>query len=411
MSSFNPLYPLSWLSEAIDNGEGMPWYHWANLTFQIGPFWMVVYLVFALYSVNYYFCWATLMHLHDTQFGYSYDRSQRAWQIGLAIMIVSTIFKAMWFASWIFALVHTWYCSRTWKPSSSSPKTIMQADPHLGPQVQYFEGHRPRMCPKGCRWDRPDGSQSSDLTDRVYHCTTLHRCLPCYDHFCTFIRVAVYLHTLKSYINFCFWIALDSLFTLIISVIALCFGHPASIAPYLATVLVVGIIIFLLGAQITRHQMSTLGMRNITWAESKIREKGGDPWFLAFKVRTHGTEGEWVLRLRSFDSNPWDLGTRENLRHTLGPWWQWPLFWIQPERVSRYGNYAGWDLPFENEVLEARNVLIGFTGVSTGDNGPSAIQVEGPARRRQNRSSNTSRRSQQRSSGGPATHAGTASHS
>ncbi|KAI0394761.1 hypothetical protein F5Y17DRAFT_457673 [Xylariaceae sp. FL0594] len=147
-----------------------------------------------------------------------------------------------------------------------------------------------------------------------------------------------------------------------------------------------------------------MAWRNEVNPEHRMRKKGETPWCLAFKARTHGPDGEWVLRLQQFAPNPWNLRPRENMRQALGKWWQWPLFWIQPERVSRYGNYAGWDLPFSNQVLRTRDGYISTTSGTIERPTPAATRAAGQARRRHDRSSNISRRSQHRSSGGSMAH-------
>jgi hypothetical protein len=114
----------------------------------------------------------------------------------------------------------TWVWSRKFKPPTApSKKTIMQVDTRLlgiyGDVVAfhngmwpllrilkdtenantYGEAPDPRVCPKGCRFEKkngdPDGTHQW-LSDRVYHCTNLGRCLPVYDHYCKYIRAAVY---------------------------------------------------------------------------------------------------------------------------------------------------------------------------------------------------------------------------
>ncbi|KAI0473741.1 hypothetical protein GGR56DRAFT_696265 [Xylariaceae sp. FL0804] len=105
---------------------------------------------------------------------------------------------------------------------------------------------------------------------------------------------------------------------------------------------------------------------------------------------------------------------------TLGQhWWQWPLFWIQPERVVRYGDYPGdRDLPFNREVLRVQSEILmdfgdgprnseavaAFEGVTVDRiRPPSAAHVQGAGRRQQLRLG-ASRRVQQRSSGVSSAH-------
>lgn len=110
--------------------------------------------------------------------------------------------------------------------------------------------------------------------------------------------------------------------------------------------------------------------------------------------------GETRLHINQFDGkHPWDLGTAENLRQVFGHWWQWPFFWWQPERVSRYGRYADRDLPYADWVTRYRTdfLMPPLTHVTIDESGASSRHEQEP-RRRQQRSSASSRRSQQHSS-------------
>jgi len=73
--------------------------------------------------------------------------------------------------------------------------------------------------------------------------------LPVYDHYCKYIRAAVYLNTLKAYMSLNFWVSLDTLFTLVVSIVALASGHAISIAPYVVTVLATAILIFVIALE------------------------------------------------------------------------------------------------------------------------------------------------------------------
>ncbi|KAI1809724.1 hypothetical protein GGS20DRAFT_580453 [Poronia punctata] len=326
----------------------------------------IVYRInLSLFSVNYRYAWAQLMAPYAAEFGFDFKNLKRGWNTGLALFIASVILKVMWFGSWIVGLLYTFRWSRAYRPPTKpQKKTIMQVDPrHMathGDVIAYDEGtfhgshtvgFLPRPCVYKCRWalrSDPDYRNPEHFQtwsgDRTYHCSYLARCLPCYDHFCKFLRVAVYLDTMKSYFCLQLWLLLDTLFTISVSIASLSTSnHWISLIGFYATVLVTGVVICYLAVDNLLWNIRRLLWKNKLGAETRFGWAGDDAWALAFKVRTHGPEGEWVLHFHKFEENPWDLGPRENLRHVLGPWWQWPFFWIQPPRVSRYGHYAGWE--------------------------------------------------------------------
>lgn len=117
------------------------------------------------------------------------------------------------------------------------------------------------------------------------------------------------------------------------------------------------------------------------------------------------SRGNTRLHLASFQGkNPWDLGIEENLRQVFGrQLWQWFLFWWQPERVSRYGQYGDRDLPYADFVVRHRTQLLmtPLTHVAIDDGFRVASPTHGQAsttRRRQQRSSAASHSSLQHSS-------------
>ncbi|KAI3320883.1 hypothetical protein HD806DRAFT_524542 [Xylariaceae sp. AK1471] len=311
-----------------------------HLALYVGSAWILFFFFLSLYSVIYRFCWLQVMAPYRTS-GYDFLVTGTDWRIGLGLLIASVVIKVLWLSSWLYALAYTWYWSRYWKPPSSSPRTIMQAACNLPPEIPFFEGRRPRNCPRGCLWPGPDGQDISDITDRVYHCGRLNRCLPCYDHFCPWIQVAVYSHTTKAYLSFIFWLILDCLLTIGVIAYSLSSGHLRFNTTLGTTVLLMTAIFLQLADSTFRFQHRFLARKNMTGAEQGMSARGSNPYVLAFKVREHGPEGDWILKVCPFDDNPWDLGTQENLRQTLGEWWQWPLFWIHPPRVTRYGTFAG----------------------------------------------------------------------
>ncbi|KAI1073658.1 hypothetical protein F5B20DRAFT_498080 [Whalleya microplaca] len=312
---------------------------------------------------------------------------------------MSVFIKAVWLGAWVQCLVITWFCDRKWRPPNSPSKNIMQADPEVGWDargdasnfmwIPYEEGRRLRKCPFGCNFG---------LSDRVYHCSRLRRCLPVYDHFCDYLKVAVYLRTIKPYLYVLLFLALDSVFSSAISLFAVA-RYKVLYVPFAGSVIMGAIMVVMVLIMCTMRKFYLLLFRNSVVIESKYCNQLRRFHF-AFK---YNEGGEWRLRLSTFDGqDPWDLGTVENLHHVLGRhWWQWLLFWWQPERVSRYGRYAGQDLPFADFINTYRSDLLmaPFNSVAVVDDfGLSSIHEQGSSSRQQSRPSVNSRREQQRSS-------------
>ncbi|RYP71957.1 hypothetical protein DL769_004562 [Monosporascus sp. CRB-8-3] len=294
------------------------------------PFLMVFFLVLSSWANLYQLCWLRLINPSDKSFDlglvFAGDRT-----VGFPLLIMSTLLKATWFGAWVQILVITWFVDRKWKPPRSS-RNIMQLDASVwydamessrGWWIPYDEERRPRQCiHPACK---------ARLSDRVYHCTRLGRDLPLYDHYCTFLKAAVYLRTIKAYLS-----------------------------------VILGAILAML--------------------------RGVPSWILGFK---YDERGETRLHLQRFEGrHPWDLGISENLHQVLGRhWWQWFFFWWQPERVSRYGKYAGRDLPYADWVIRYRTDLLMAPLVHVAiDDGPGASPSHGQARvhRRLQRSTRSS---------------------
>ncbi|KAH9900250.1 hypothetical protein F4778DRAFT_166989 [Xylariomycetidae sp. FL2044] len=368
----------------------------------LGPLWLLAYLALSVYVVDYGLSYQHLISSPSNDLGFGNPTSDsKAVTAGFVFIIISTILKVTWFGAWIQCLVITWCCDRKWKSPSPS-KIIMQADDTAwglasgGILFPYHEGHLPRKCPKGC----PFG-----LSDRVYHCTHLGRCLPLYDHYCSYLKVAVYLRTIKPYMYAILFLPLDAIFSISVSIAALV-QYKVILAHHVGLLIMGAIMIALAAFNHTVAQFNRLGMRNVTTPETNQHQL-----HLAFKINQGG---QWQLHLFTFHhKRPWDIGTSENLHQLFGKhWWQWFFFFCSPERVSRYGNYHGSDLPYAQFVHDHRTSLLMplLSSIAVkAEPGPSSIHEQEPSplqheltsitRREQQRSAVSSRRSQHRSSG------------
>ncbi|KAI1320984.1 hypothetical protein F5Y16DRAFT_405407 [Xylariaceae sp. FL0255] len=136
-----------------------------------------------------------------------------------------------------------------------------------------------------------------------------------------------------------------------------------SIAFVAAPVFLFGVSIVFVAALLIHNSMNRLCYRNrLDYENMKVtlarQNNVKGPWTLVFR---NPVANGVLFQEKSFNTNPWDLGTRENLRQTLGnKRWQWPIFWIKPQRVKKYGRLCTCDLPFSEEVSDAQRQLYGL---------------------------------------------------
>ncbi|PSR84263.1 hypothetical protein BD289DRAFT_482860 [Coniella lustricola] len=148
--------------------------------------------------------------------------------VAIAMMVVFTFVRLMWSTSYYIALKGSLNAS----PRVLGPRSIMQSSREwaigLEPDWPANESGRPRFCRK---------DHSYPLSDRTYHCSQIGKRallgpseavrvhLPVYDHYCTWLRVAVFLDTIKPYLLTMFYLVLDTLITLCSSLYFLTLKH------------------------------------------------------------------------------------------------------------------------------------------------------------------------------------------
>lgn len=257
---------------------------WVNLS----PLWITLFLLGTTWANLYHFCWCVLINPSpEPHFGQDAGLEFEPpvnFPLGLSILVISAFLKAVWLGAWVQALVITWFCDRKWRSPTSS-KNIMQVDPSIwdrrnpsdrGYWIPYDAGEsclqpfislsylltvcidrRPRVCNLvgGCRLR---------MSDRVYHCTRLDRCLPVYDHFCDFIQVAVYLRTMKAYLFVLVFLPLDASFSIAISIYALTRNHRVDIA---VTAILAACLVIFTTVRFTYDKLWLLACKNIVSAE------------------------------------------------------------------------------------------------------------------------------------------------
>ncbi|RYP36708.1 hypothetical protein DL767_003270 [Monosporascus sp. MG133] len=363
--------------------------------FSFSHIWIVLFLVFSAFSNLYYFCWLQLISSAPASL-FTPDPTLASDRVlGLSLFVISAFLKATWVGAWVQTLVITWFCDRKWRPPRSS-KNIMQVEPsnwndaresEKGPWIPYDQDRRPR---RGEVW----GGCNLRISDRVYHCTRLGRCLPVYDHYCDFIKAAVYLRTIKAYLFVLVFLSLDAVFSIAIAIYALA-RYQLRFAPFAISVIVAALVVIGGVAYFTWDKIWLLACKNCNRVDPE--------WHLVFK---YDHNGQTRLHIQKFHGkHPWDLGIWENLHQVFGRyWWQWLFFWWQPERVSRYGRYADRDLPYADWVTRYRTdfLMAPLINVAVDAPGASPSHGQAPPHRQQQQ---VNRREQQRSSGSSAHHA------
>ncbi|EMR66896.1 hypothetical protein UCREL1_6102 [Eutypa lata UCREL1] len=323
------------------------------------PIFLVAFLVFSSWAVLYKLCWLQLLVPADL-LGMGFDTADYR-GIGIALLVMFAIIRITWVGAWVQILVITWFCDRKWKPSRTC-KNIMQVD---------------SMAWQDAEWSPFKGSW-----------------IP--------YEEAVYLRTIKAYLYLLILLPLDVVLSFVVSAVALA-RYQTLVIHLTITVILSGFMIVPMVVFWTHDKFWLLACKNCTFPEKDISRTVPRLWTLVFKYAD--SRGNTRLHLASFQGkNPWDLGIEENLRQVFGrQLWQWFLFWWQPERVSRYGQYGDRDLPYADFVVRHRTQLLmtPLTHVAIDDGFRVASPTHGQAsttRRRQQRSSAASHSSLQHSS-------------
>lgn len=71
----------------------------------------------------------------------------------------------------------------------------------------------------------------------MYHCERLGRCLPLFDHYSPFLKVVVYLRTIKAYVTLCNYVFYDAGWSVLLSMVGIA-SYPAYSGYFVATILV-----------------------------------------------------------------------------------------------------------------------------------------------------------------------------
>lgn len=265
-------------------------------------------------------------------------------KIGAIFIFVGLgLVRLWWLLSWAYAVLSStkWLRERGGAPR----RAVMQTDVRFihewnAGTKRSWRGRRPRYCRYEHALEHACSRGTEELGDRVYHCkekeadvvmgkvlAPFH--LPVYDHYCYWIRVIVYLDSIKAYLLTILFLAIDAFIVLALSTFAIAHrGHSMSVLHAPMSVLTAFIITYMAGCNVVKKWWQ-LAFRNRILPEEGLRHNH----LFAIAV---GTRDLPNLIFSAYEGNPWDLGTWGNLKEVLGDKWTWFLFWVHPRRVKDY---------------------------------------------------------------------------
>lgn len=103
----------------------------------------------------------------------------------------------------------------------------------------------------------------------MYHCTKLGRCLPVYDHYCPFLKVTVYLRTIKAYLYLLILLPLDVVLSFVVSAVALA-RYQTLVIHLTITVILSGFMIVPMVIFWTHDKFWLLACKNCTFPEKDV---------------------------------------------------------------------------------------------------------------------------------------------
>lgn len=310
------------------------------------PFYLFVWSVVSAWTVIGDFCvLGTFAPLLDDP---RFERSATAQLAkGVVVVVLFALLKGAWVGSWLFGLM----LDARYRENSPRAKRTMQCDDDTWLRLEggQIVNHRFRNCG---RCDTP-----LPLGDRMYHCSTNGVHYPVYDHYCFWLHLTVFLHTIKPYLFLCATLSANAVFVFAVSLYT-AVTTPSTwqhVAVAFGSLLVLALMAF----QVTLRQWYLLAFRNCPGPE------GGKQYF--HLVRWLEGRRVQVVKLPAWSgklaSSPWELHWTDNLREALGDSvWSWFFFWVIPGRVLRWEADDGEESDFPlgrlwHDFVEGRSSL------------------------------------------------------
>ena len=94
-------------------------------------------------------------------------------------------------------------------------------------------------------------------------------CLPVYDHFCTWLKAAVYLRTMKAYLYLLVFMPLDAAFSLIVSAVALS-RYGVNVLPFAMSIIASAMLVAFCSFNWTHQKFRLLAFHNCVNAERQF---------------------------------------------------------------------------------------------------------------------------------------------
>ncbi|KAF2141123.1 uncharacterized protein K452DRAFT_334646 [Aplosporella prunicola CBS 121167] len=250
------------------------------------------------------------------------DLVDRSPTLGLVLLVFPPLLSFLWVGPLGYFLFCRFWTARRLRLDSAGPSTIYQAEGRNGDR---------RWC-KFCKIDKPD---------RARHCRAVGRCLPVYDHFCPCLCGPVYLGSQKAYLWALFWIPVHLAFSVGMGAwqLSVRSRNGGLEKAYLAAVGFFGLILPWL------VNFARVKWRDIVFRNSRPKDLEG-VYVTIWKDGQQKTISYQAL-------NPWDSGCRQNSWMNMGPWWQWPLFWVEPPIARMLQDGTAW-APW---VLDAQRAM------------------------------------------------------
>jgi hypothetical protein len=279
--------------------------------------------------------------------------------------------RPLLFGTFVSARFDAWYATKARRFLRLRPPVLrwQQCSPEfandLGPLNLQIKDRHPRTVANRCR--REDvicHNADKQRGDRMYHAywprkALVDTCLPLYDHWCSYIGVLVYLHSIKAYILTMTYLLAYTLYVFSVTAWAASRSEFANIKKYAVGIMVASCLLVVhLVFDNLQMQLHHLIFKNETWYERKHP---------GIYVMALPLPDRFIVR--EAPACPWDQGSwRKNWTHAMGPGWlAWIPFW-QPQRVrdyddtTKYGfeekfgpNFEEWAESSENQRIIERN--------------------------------------------------------